>query len=92
VGLGAVTERFVSHPRTHDFSTVVVAVLLYTGLADYFGLSPLFLRVYLGTSSREGERQLEALEPIVLLTFTAFFTLAGISLRKRIERCKIGNT
>jgi len=82
--LGYVTERLVRHPSIHNFSTLFVAILLTTGLSSYFGLSPLltslFFGVYLGNTSKEAEEQLDALEPIELLLYTCFFTLAGVSL------------
>jgi len=84
IALGFATERLVTRPGVHDFSVVIIAVFLTTGVATYLGLNPLlaslFFGVYLGNRSREVERQLEAFEPIELLVYTSFFTLAGASL------------
>ncbi len=84
IGLGYITERLVHHPRFHNFSTLFVAILLTSGVSSYIGLSPLltalFFGVYLGNSSKEAEEQLNALEPIELLLYTCFFTLAGVSI------------
>ncbi len=82
--LGKVTERLVHHVHTHDFSVVFVAVLLSVGLSESFDLSPLltslFFGIYLGNASEETARQTQALEPIELLLFSCFFTVAGASL------------
>lgn len=82
--LGRITDRMVRKPQFHNFSTVFVAILLAMGLSTYLGMSPLltclFFGVYLGNSSPEVEEQLEALEPIKLLLFICFFTLAGVTI------------
>ncbi len=82
--LGVVTKRLVHRGKSHDFSVVFVVILLSAGLSSYFDLNALltslFLGVYLGNSSEEVTRQTEALEPIEMLLFACFFTLAGASL------------
>ncbi len=84
IGLGMATERLVHKQNVHDFSAVFIAILLSVGLSAYFDLSylmtSLFFGVYLGNASREATRQTRALEPIELLLFICFFTLAGVSL------------
>ena len=84
IGLGMVTERLVHRQHVHDFSAVFIAILLSVGLSSYFDLSylmtSLFFGVYLGNASPEATRQTRTLEPIELLLFICFFTLAGISL------------
>jgi Kef-type K+ transport system membrane component KefB/mannitol/fructose-specific phosphotransferase system IIA component (Ntr-type) len=83
-GLGYATERLVLRPHIHDFSMVVMALLLAVGLATYAGFSPLltslFLGMYLGNASNVAARQVAALEPIEILLFVSFFTVAGVSL------------
>ena len=84
IGLGYAIDRLVNRPRFHHFSAVFIAILVAIGLSNYLGLSPLltclFIGVHLGNASQIGERQLRALEPLELLLFTLFFTLAGIGL------------
>lgn len=80
---GFITRRLVANPKFHRFSTVLVAILVCTGLSSYLGLSPLltslFFGVYLG-NSLAAEGYLDTLEPIEPLLYTCFFTLAGVSL------------
>jgi fructose PTS system EIIBC or EIIC component len=80
---GKATQILVSSPRFHKFSTVLVAILLCTGLSSYLGLSPLltslFFGIFLG-NSRQAEEYLSILEPLEPLLYTCFFTLAGVSL------------
>ncbi|MCC6143609.1 MAG: cation:proton antiporter [Candidatus Hydrogenedentes bacterium] len=82
--LGFATERLVLRPHVHDISVVVIALLLAVGLAGYANVSPLltslFLGIYLGNASNVAARQVAALEPIEILLFVAFFTVAGVSL------------
>jgi fructose PTS system EIIBC or EIIC component len=84
IGLGMATERIVHKQNIHDFSAVFIAILLSVGLSSYFDLSylmtSLFFGVYLGNASPEATRQTRTLEPIELLLFICFFTLAGVSL------------
>ncbi|MFP4502155.1 MAG: cation:proton antiporter [Candidatus Hydrogenedentota bacterium] len=84
LGLGFLTERFVHQAHMHDFSTVFVMILLAVGLSNYFGVSPLLTSlmygIYLGNASEEAQRQTRALEPLEMLLFIAFFTVAGASL------------
>ena len=80
---GKATQILVSSPRFHRFSTVLVAILICTGLSSYLGLSPLltnlFFGVYLG-NTLAAEEYLSALEPLEPILYTCFFTLAGVSL------------
>ncbi|MCP4377980.1 MAG: PTS transporter subunit EIIA [bacterium] len=80
---GKATQILVSSPRFHKFSTVLVAILLCTGVSSYLGLSPLltclFFGIFLG-NSRQAEEYLNVLEPLEPLLYTCFFTLAGVSL------------
>lgn len=82
--LGLTTERLVQRAHIHDFSAVFVAILVSVGLSSYLALSPLltslFFGVYLGNSSEEAARQSKALEPLELLLFSCFFTVAGASV------------
>jgi Kef-type K+ transport system membrane component KefB/mannitol/fructose-specific phosphotransferase system IIA component (Ntr-type) len=82
--LGFVTSRLFDNHRYHDFSVLLVSILLGVGFSLYVGFSPLltclFYGVYLGNTSRRNEEQLGALEPIEPLLYTAFFTLAGATV------------
>lgn len=84
VALGVVTSRLFTNARFHNFSTMVIAVLVAAGLSMYLDFSPLltclFYGAYLGNSSPEIERQLDALRPVEALLYTCFFTLAGVSV------------
>jgi PTS system fructose-specific IIC component len=81
---GWISKRLVSTPKFHDFSTILVAIMVCDGLAAYLGLSPLlvnlFFGVYLGNSSEVAEKQLTTLEPLEPILYICFFTLAGASL------------
>jgi len=85
IGLSAgfITQRLLVNPKFHRFSTVLVAILVCTGLSSYLGLSPLltslFFGVYLG-NSLTAEGYLGTLEPLEPLLYTCFFTLAGVAL------------
>lgn len=83
-GAGWVCKVLVSKPRFHDFTTILLAIMLCDGLADFFQLSPLlvnlFLGVFLGNSSHAAEKQLTTLEPLEPILYVCFFTLAGVSL------------
>ncbi len=83
-GLGAVTERLVRHPKAHNFSATFMAILVGAGLSSFVGLSPpltaLFFGMYLGNRSKEAQEQLQELEPLELLLYICFFTLAGAGL------------
>ncbi len=84
LGLGAITERMVHRKNVHDFSAVFIVILLSVGLSEFLGfnflLTSLFFGLYLGNASEEAMRQTQALEPLELLLFICFFTLAGASL------------
>jgi PTS system fructose-specific IIC component len=86
--MGIVTERFVRSPLPHDFSTVLVALLLCTGLSEYLGLSPLlstlFFGVWLGNTTGAAQKSLDVLGPLEPLLYVAFFTLAGASLHLEV--------
>lgn len=84
VGLGIITTPLFEHHRFHNFSTVLAAILFATGISSLFGFSALLTCLaygaFLSNTSRENERQLDALEPIEPLLYTAFFTLAGVGI------------
>jgi mannitol/fructose-specific phosphotransferase system IIA component (Ntr-type)/Kef-type K+ transport system membrane component KefB len=81
---GWISKTLVSRPRFHDFSTILLAIMLLDGLASYLQLSPLlvnlFFGVFLGNSSEVAEKQLTTLVPLEPILYVCFFTLAGISL------------
>jgi fructose PTS system EIIBC or EIIC component len=82
--IGRIAEWLVHYPKAHNFSVIFVSILVNIGLAEYFDLSPLmaclFFGVYLGNASEEASREAQALDPIELLLFSLFFTIAGVSL------------
>ncbi|MEE9369009.1 MAG: PTS sugar transporter subunit IIA [Pontiella sp.] len=84
LGAGWLCKVLVSKPKFHDFSTILLTIVLLDGLAAYLQLSPLlvnlFLGVYLGNSSEVAERQLTTLVPLEPILYVCFFTLAGVSL------------
>lgn len=84
IGAGWITKIAVSKPKFHDFTTILLAIMLLDGLAAYLQLSPLlvnlFFGVYLGNSSEVAERQLTTLVPLEPILYVCFFTLAGVSL------------
>ncbi len=81
---GWMSKTFVGRFHFHDFSTILMAVMLCDGLAAYLGLSPLlvnlFFGVFLGNSSEVAEKQLTTLVPLEPVFYVCFFTLAGLSL------------
>ena len=81
---GWISKVLVSKPKFHDFTTILLAIMLLDGLAAYLQLSPLlvnlFFGVYLGNSSAVAERQLTTLVPLEPVLYVCFFTLAGVSL------------
>ncbi len=81
---GWISKKLVSKPKFHDFTTILMAIMLLDGLAAYLQLSPLlvnlFFGVYLGNSSEVAERQLTTLVPLEPILYVCFFTLAGVSL------------
>jgi mannitol/fructose-specific phosphotransferase system IIA component (Ntr-type)/NhaP-type Na+/H+ or K+/H+ antiporter len=81
---GWISKVLVSKPKFHDFTTILLAIMLLDGLAAYLQLSPLlvnlFFGVYLGNSSEVAERQLTTLVPLEPILYVCFFTLAGVSL------------
>jgi mannitol/fructose-specific phosphotransferase system IIA component (Ntr-type)/uncharacterized membrane protein YadS len=81
---GWISKILVSKPKFHDFSTILLAIMLLDGLAAYLHLSPLlvnlFFGVYLGNSSEVAEKQLGTLTPLEPVLYVCFFTLAGVSL------------
>ncbi|MDF7806802.1 PTS sugar transporter subunit IIA [Pontiellaceae bacterium B12219] len=84
LGAGWICRILVSKPKFHDFTTILLAIMLLDGLAAYLQLSPLlvnlFFGVYLGNSSEVAERQLTTLVPLEPVLYVIFFTLAGVSL------------
>ena len=81
---GWIVKVLVSKPKFHDFTTILLAIMLLDGLAAYLQLSPLlvnlFFGVYLGNSSEVAERQLTTLVPLEPILYVIFFTMAGVSL------------
>ena len=81
---GWISRLLVSRPKFHDFTTILLAIMLLDGLAAYLQISPLlvnlFFGVYLGNSSAVAERQLTTLVPLEPILYVCFFTLAGVSL------------
>ncbi|MEA2067709.1 MAG: cation:proton antiporter, partial [Verrucomicrobiota bacterium] len=84
LGAGWISKTLVSKPKFHDFTTILMAIMLLDGLAAYLQLSPLlvnlFFGVYLGNSSEVAEKQLTTLVPLEPILYVIFFTLAGVSL------------
>jgi len=84
LGMGWICRVVVSKPKFHDFTTILLAIMLLDGLAAYLQLSPLlvnlFFGVYLGNSSEVAEKQLNTLTPLEPTLYVIFFTLAGVSL------------
>jgi Kef-type K+ transport system membrane component KefB len=82
LGAGWICKILVSKPKFHDFTTILLAIMLLDGLAAYLQLSPLlvnlFFGVYLGNSSEVAERQLTTLVPLEPVLYVIFFTLAGV--------------
>lgn len=81
---GWISKTLVGQPKFHDFSTILLAIMVCDGLAAYLGLSPLlvnlFFGVFLGNSSQVAEKQLTTLVPLEPILYVCFFTLAGVSL------------
>lgn len=81
---GWLCKTLVAKPKFHDFSTILLAIMVCDGLAAYVGLSPLlvnlFFGVFLGNSSEVAEKQLTTLVPLEPILYVCFFTLAGVSL------------
>lgn len=84
LGMGWITKVLVSKPKFHDFTTILLAIMLLDGLAAFLHLSPLlvclFFGVFLGNSSEVAEKQLNTLTPLEPTLYVIFFTLAGVSL------------
>jgi len=84
VTAGWLTKIAVSKPKFHDFTTILLVIMLLDGLAAFLQLSPLlvnlFFGVFLGNSSEIAERQLTTLVPLEPILYVCFFTLAGVSL------------
>ncbi len=84
LGAGWISKILVSKPKFHDFSTILLAIMVCDGLAAYLGLSPLlvnlFFGVYLGNSTQVAAKQLTTLVPLEPILYVCFFTLAGVSL------------
>ena len=82
--LGYVIRLLVSRLHHHEFSIILLAILLLNGVAELLTLSPLlvnlFFGVYLGNSTEVAERQLTTLVPLEPILYICFFTLAGVSL------------
>lgn len=83
-GAGWISKKLVARPKFHDFSTILLIIMLCDGIAAWAGLSPLlvclFFGVYLSNSSEVAERQLTTLVPLEPILYVCFFTLSGVSL------------
>lgn len=86
--LGYTTSLLFDHHKFHDFSVLLVSILIAVDLSFLVGFSPLltclFFGAYLGNSSPRNEEQLNALDPIEPMLYTAFFTLAGAAVHLEI--------
>lgn len=84
LSVGYVIRLLVSRLHHHEFSILLLAILLLNGVAEMLTLSPLlvnlFFGVYLGNSTEVAERQLTTLVPLEPILYICFFTLAGVSL------------
>lgn len=82
--IGKGMDLLVHRWRLSEFVAMFLAVLLVAGVSGMLGVNRLlvglFLGVLLANFSSEHERYGRAFEPIELLLFTGFFTLAGVSL------------
>jgi Kef-type K+ transport system membrane component KefB/mannitol/fructose-specific phosphotransferase system IIA component (Ntr-type) len=82
--LGLACSRMFDSHKYHNFSVLLVTVLFAHGISHSIGFSPLltclFLGAFLGNSGKHNEEQLDALHPIEPMLYTAFFTLAGVSV------------
>ncbi|MEK7795713.1 MAG: PTS sugar transporter subunit IIA, partial [Candidatus Hydrogenedentota bacterium] len=82
--LGALVTHVFRAPRFPGSSTMIVAILFAAGLSSALGVSSLLtclaLGIYLGNGTNESEKRVDALVPLEPLIYTAFFTLAGISI------------
>ena len=81
---GYIVRLLVSKLHHHEFSILLLVIILLNGLAELLTLSPLlvnlFFGVYLGNSTEVAERQLTTLVPLEPILYICFFTLAGVSL------------
>ena len=84
LSVGYIIRLLVSRFHHHEFSILLLAILLLNGVAEMLTLSPLlvnlFFGVYLGNSTEAAERQLTTLVPLEPILYICFFTLAGVSL------------
>lgn len=84
IAVGALATPLFAHRLFNNFSTLLVSILIAAGVSRYFEFSPLltclFFGGFLGNTTRENERQLDALEPAEPILYTAFFTLAGVGI------------
>ena len=83
--MGWISKILVSRPHLHDFSVILLAIIMLNGLADYLTLSPLlvnlFYGVYLANSSQVAERQLTTLVPLERIICMFYFSRSIITLR-----------
>ena len=81
---GYVVRLLVSRLHHHEFSILLLAILLLNGVAELLTLSPLLVNLFFGgdlaNSTEVAERQLTTLVPLEPILYICFFTLAGVSL------------
>ncbi|MCL4691110.1 MAG: PTS sugar transporter subunit IIA [Candidatus Hydrogenedentes bacterium] len=81
---GLAVDKLVHMPHTHDFSILIIAILVCTEVALILSLSPLItcliFGICLGNLSKESDRLVRELGPIEPILYTCFFTLAGMSV------------
>ncbi len=84
VFLGLFASRLAKFRRFNGFSFMLIAILLATTFSQLVSLNPLLTCLFFGgvlaNSNTATEKQLDALLPVEPMLYTAFFTLAGISL------------
>lgn len=84
LGIGWTCKRVISHHKFHEFTAILLAIMVCDGVAIRVGLNPLlsslFFGVFLGNSTGIAEKQLRTLQPLEPILYVCFFTLAGVSL------------
>ncbi|HPO13353.1 MAG TPA: PTS sugar transporter subunit IIA [Candidatus Hydrogenedentes bacterium] len=84
VAVAGAMEFVIHRWRLTEFISMFLAVLLIAGFAQYLHINPLltglFVGVFLANYSHEESRYVTAFEPIEVLLFTGFFTLAGVGV------------
>jgi mannitol/fructose-specific phosphotransferase system IIA component (Ntr-type) len=82
--IAASMEFLIHRWRLSELVSVFLAILMVAGLSELFHVNRLLVGLVLGVLltnfSHDAEEYGRAFEPIELLLFTGFFTMAGISL------------